>query len=506
MTARPFRMVRTATVVALGINATSCAVGPNFHRPVAPVATGYVQAPLQPPVAGPGVAGGPQHFDTGADIQADWWTLFRSPALNAMIAHALRANSDLAAARAALKVAHETYLAQRGSLFPTVDAGVTTTRARSSQYLSPVLNQPIFAYSLQTAQVNVGYTLDFFGGIRRQTESVRAQEEAQRFQTEAVYLTLTSNVVAAAVQEASLREQVAVQQRIIALTETITAVFRRQLAAGQIAWTDLRVQETALAQARAALPPLQKALTQQQDLLAYLTGQTPAAAKLEPIDLATLTLPAALPVSLPSALIRQRPDVRAAEANLHAASALIGVAIANRLPSLTLSASAGGSASAFSTLLANSNYFWSVGAGLAQPIFQGGTLRHRERGARAAYEQADAQYRSAVLAAFQNVADTLHALEVDGAAVEASRAAQHSAAATLTIVEYQLRQGQVQTLTVLNAEQAVRQADAVLVQAEAARFADTAALFEAFGGGWWHQPGVAAGTDGEPATRVTANP
>jgi NodT family efflux transporter outer membrane factor (OMF) lipoprotein len=467
--------------------ATACAVGPNFHRP-APPTTGYVVQPLKPPTtAFSGPAGGAQRFVDGADIAADWWTLFRSPVLNALIDRALIANSDLAAAEAALKVAHQTYLAQLGVFLPAVDLSANTSRNKSSAYLSPVLNASQFYYTLQTAQVNVSYTVDVFGGLRRQTESVKAQEDSQRFQTEAVYLTLTSNVVADAMQEASLRAQVAAQERIITIESDILRIMRAQLRAGQIAPTDLLAQEAALAQAQQALPPLRKQLDQEQDLLAYLTGRTPGEQIYHGLDLDALALPTALPVSLPAKLVEQRPDIRQAEANLHTASANVGVAIAARLPNITLNGLVGGAAATWGSLFTAANNEWTVGAGLTQPIFEGGALYHKQKAAEAALDQAKDQYRSTVLAAFQNVADALKALEVDGVALDAAANAHKSAQTTLDITLRQRAAGQVTTIEVLNAEQAERSAELALVQAEAARFSDTAALFQALGGGWWNR-------------------
>jgi NodT family efflux transporter outer membrane factor (OMF) lipoprotein len=260
----PWRSAALIPVAAL----SACAVGPNFHTPAAPTETAYTPQPIA-------TAGSDQRFVPGAKVEGKWWTQFHSPQLDALIERALAANSDLAAAQAALKVARETWLAQRGILVPQIDAGATTSRSKSSQFLAPVPNETVFDYSLQTAQLNVGYTLDLFGGNRRQVEQARAQYEAQRYQTEAARFTLCNNVAAAAFQEASLRQQVAAQQRIVAIEEEVLGVMRRQLSDGQIAGADVLTQEAALAQALAALPPLRKALTQQQDLLAYLTGRSP---------------------------------------------------------------------------------------------------------------------------------------------------------------------------------------------------------------------------------------
>lgn len=460
-----------------------CAVGPNFHTPAAPAQTDYDRTAPAPMAAPAGVAGGTQTFGPGAP-QDGWWHAYGSPALDALVAEALKANSDLAAQRAAAKVARETWLAARGALVPQIDAGAGTSRSKSSQYLSPVLNATQFDFNLQTAQVNVGYAIDLFGLNRRTIEQNRAQFDAAGYQAEAARVTLINNVIAAALLDAGLHAQVAAQTRLIAIQRETLDILIRQQAAGQAAGADVLTQQAALAASEAALPPLARAAAQAQHLIAYLTGHSAADALPDRVDLAGISLPRDLPLSLPSELVRHRPDIRAAEANLHAASAGIGIAIANRLPQLTLTANAGGSAAGWSDILSATNSFWSVGAGLATPIFAGGALLHRQRAARAAYEAADAQYRSAVLGAFQNVADTLAALRSDADALAANQAARDAAEASLSIARRQFEQGQVPFASVLAAEQALRQAEQGLIGAQVARLTDTAALFQALGGGW----------------------
>ena len=324
-------------------------------------------------------------------------------------------------------------------------------------------------------------------------ESLKAQADSQRFQLEATYLTLTSNVVAAAVQEAALRGQIAATKRIIEIQSQSLELLQRQYALGQVASSDVAAQEAALAQSQATLPPLEKQLAQQRDLLARLVGRFPSETIAEEFELSSLQLPQELPVSLPSKLVAQRPDVRSAEEQLHSASAEIGVSIANRLPNITLSANVGSSATAISQLFTSGTGFWALAANLTQPIFQGGTLLHRQRAAEAAYDQAAAQYRSTVLTAFQNVADTLHAIQSDADALKAAVAAERAAAKSLAIARSQLELGDISYLALLNAEQTYQQAMINLVQALANRYADTAALFQALGGGWWNRSDVAAG-------------
>jgi NodT family efflux transporter outer membrane factor (OMF) lipoprotein len=400
---------------------------------------------------------------------------------------ALAANPDLAAAQAALRAAREAYYAQKAAIWPTIGASYNYTRQKTSDTLAPALNSNQDLYSLHTAQVSVDYMPDVFGGIRRQTESTRAQAQSQRFQTEATFLTLTTNVVAAAIQEASLREQIQATRDDVAETREVLAVMRRQFALGEIARADVAAQETAEAQAELSLPPLEKQLGQADDLLADRTGRYPSEAGAPALDLRSMSLPSELPVSLPSRLVEQRPDIRAAEANLNAASAQIGVAIANRLPNVTLQANAGGQATNIGQLFANGNDFWTLGGTVAQTLFDGGALLHKQREARADFEQAQAQYHSTVLSAFQNVADSLQALVADARQLQAAEAADRAATESVVIARRQLALGQVSGLVVLNAEQAYQQARISRVQAAAARLADTAALFQSLGGGWWNR-------------------
>ena len=465
-----------------------CAVGPNFQRPAAPNVDRYTPQPLPAQTASVDIKGGEaQRFVQDMDIPGKWWTLFHSKPLNDLIDQALKANPDLEAAQAALRVARENVYAQQGAFFPSVEADFNPTRQKTAGVLSSPLASGGYVYSLHTAQVAVAYAPDVFGGIRRQVESLKAQADSQRFQLEATYLTLTSNVVAAAVQEAALRGQITATKRIIDIQSKSLELLQRQYELGQIASGDIAAQEAALAQVQAMLPPLEKQLAQQRDLLARLIGRFPSEKLTEEFELSSLQLPQELPVSLPSRLVEQRPDVRTAEEQLHSASADIGVSIANRLPNITLSANAGSSATAITQLFTSGTGFRALGANLTQPILQGGTLLHRERAAEAAYDQAAAQYRSVVLTAFQNVADTLHAIQSDADALKAAVAAEHAAAKSLEIARSQLELGQISYLALLNAEQTYQQAMINLVQALANRYADTAALFQALGGGWWNR-------------------
>src|SRR5580658_633789 len=469
----------------------ACAVGPEFKKPTAPANAGYTTAPLATTSSTPSVVGGEaQRFAESQDIPGEWWTLFHSKPLNDLIERSLKANSDIKAAQAALLVARENTQAQRGFYYPSVSAGFSGTHAKSSSNLSPVTSTSALNYSLYTPQVSVSFVPDVFGLNRRTVESLKAQEQQARFALAATHITLSANVAAGAIQEDSLRGQIEATQELITISTNMLKILREQYAKGYASELDVAAQESQLAQVAATLPPLLKQLAQQRDQLATLAGGFPSQDLIEKFELSSLQLPQELPLSLPSQLVEQRPDVRQAEENLHSASAQIGIAIANRLPNFALTADAGSMAVVLGHLFEPGTGFWDLGASVAQPIFDGGTLLHRERGAKAAYTEASEQYRSTVLTAFQNVADTLNALQQDGDALKAAAAAKDAAAVTLDLSKKQYQSGYANYLALLSAEQAYQQAVINLVQAQANRYADTAALFQALGGGWWNRPDI----------------
>lgn len=472
--------------VALGacvLGLCAC-VGPNFHRPAAPRVDRYTTEPLPAETSsatGPG--GAAQKFLAEQDVTRNWWMRFGSAELDALVTEALRANPSVQAAAAALRQAQENTAAQRGSFFPTVQGEFDATREHDATgVLSPNLASGVALYNLYTPQVTVTYVPDVFGANRRQVESLAALEEASRFQLDATYLTLTANVVTTAIQESGLRAQIAGSDRVIALEREALSVMRRELELGAIAEGDVFAQEAALAQLEATLPPLRRQLETARDALAALTGHLPADVKPVRFELDQLLLPADLPLGVPSQLVERRPDVRAAEAQLHAATAQVGVAIANMLPQLTITGNAGSTATAMGDLFKSGTGFWSAGGTLTQTLFAGGTLIHHKRAADAALDQAGAQYRSAVLTAFQNVADALHALDTDADALAASARAESAAQKSLDVVRHQLALGSVSYLALVGAEQTYQQASISLTQARANRYADTAALFQALGG------------------------
>ncbi len=468
-----------------------CAVGPNFKKPPAPAVPGYTPAPLSTTSETTNVSGGEvQRFLEGRDIPGEWWTLFHSKPLDDLIERSLKANPDLKAAQAALLVARENVLAQRGAYYPSVNGGFSALRAKTSADVSPATNTNALNYSFYTPQVSVSFVPDVFGLNRRTVESLKAQEQQTRFALAATHITLSTNIAAGAIQEASLRAQIAATRELLTINTSMLEILRTQYVRGYVSRLDVAAQEAQLAQVTATLPPLLKQLAQQRDLLAVLSGGFPSQEMAEKFELSSLQLPQELPVSLPSQLVEQRPDVRQAEENLHSASAQIGIAVANRLPSFALTADAGSMAVVLGHLFTGGTGFWDVGASVTQPIFDGRTLLHRERAAKAAYTQASEQYRSTVLTAFQNVADTLIALQQDADALKAAAAAKDAAAVTLDLARKQFQSGYVNYLALLNAEQAYQQAVINLVQAQANRYADTAALFQALGGGWWNRPDI----------------
>jgi NodT family efflux transporter outer membrane factor (OMF) lipoprotein len=488
MTAERSRALPCFAAVTL-LACAGCAVGPDFKRPAAPEVEEYSAHPLPGTVAAANVSGGEaQIFAKGKDISADWWTLFHSAPLNELIDTSLANNHDLKAAQAALSAARENVLAQRGAYYPSVAASFAASRQRQSGQVAPALNSNAFLYNLFTPQVTVAYVPDVFGLNRRTVESLQAQEQGVRFQMAATYTTLTANLVVAAIQEASLQKQIEATRRLVDIGTDSLNILRYQFDKGYASRVDVAAQESQLAQISTALPPLIKQLAQTQDLLSVLAGRFPSQAPEVKFDLSSLQLPQELPVSLPAELVAQRPDVLQAEANLHDASAKIGIATANRLPNFVLTANTGSTAAAMNELFTSGTGFWTLGAQVTAPIFQGGTLLHQQRAAEAAYTEAAEQYRSTVLTAFQNVADTLTALEQDAEALKAAAAAADAAKITLDLARQQVQAGYAGYLALLNAEQAYQQGVINLVQARANRYADTAALFQALGGGWWHRP------------------
>lgn len=460
-----------------------CTLGPDFIRPAAPNVTQYTPASL-PPVteSADTIAGDAQRFLQDADVPGQWWTLFGSPALDLLEEEALRANPDLETAQATLRQAHEEYLAQIGSLFPQASISASVTHEQTSsggRAVGP-------AFDLFTVGPSVSYTPDVFGGIARSIEAQAAAEQNSRFQLEATYLTLTSNVIVTAIQAAELSAQIAATQDIIAAEQQELDLLNQQFELGAVARGDVLTQQSQLAAVQATLPPLENRLQQTRNTLATLVGRFPSQDQIPDIELADLQLPRDLPISVPSKLVEQRPDIRASEALMHQASAQIGVADANMFPQFTVSGSVTNEAN-FLNQFFRGNPVWAIGASVTAPIFRGGTLRAQERAAYDAFDRTAAQYKSTVLNAFANVADSLSALTLDAETLKTQLYAEQTAQQSLEIITEQFNAGAIAYLSLLTAQNTYEQARIQLVIAQANRFSDTVALFQALGGGWWNR-------------------
>lgn len=480
-------------ILLLTLLLVSCAVGPNYHPAAAPTDDRYTAEALPTQTVFTGVAGGEaQRFDFGRDLPAQWWTLFGSTALDALIQQAMVSYPDIAAQQAALRAARENVSAEAGAFYPQLQGAGQATREKSAA-LAPGF--PAFIYNVFYSAVNVSYTFDVFGKERRTLEGLQAQAVQQDFQLEASYLTLVSNVATTAIQMASTRDQIEATHSIISLEEQQLGVVQRRFRLGSQTRADVLQQQANLANVRATLPLLQQQLSQAEHQLAVLTGRTPRDATPVQLHLSDLVLPQDLPVSLPSNLVAQRPDVRARAAVVHQESAAVGVATANMLPQLTLTGAFGDESFKFATLISPRSNIWSLTGGITAPLFEGGTLRARRRGAIDAYQQAIAQYKLVVLQAFQQVADTLTALDNDAQALAAQHDALQTAQANLDLTQKQYAVGAVDSVTLLAAQQSYQQDRIAYVRALASRYTDTVSLFQALGGGWWHRddPGTLPG-------------
>ena len=471
----------------LAVTLAGCMAGPDFQPPPAPASSRFTEAPLPLSTVSAGTLGGTgQRLVAERDIAGDWWTVFHAPQITALVTQALKANPDIAAAQATLREALQNRRAEQGSLFPSIGASVQQERQQAS-LAAFGFGHGSTTYSTTSASLSVSYTLDAFGGIRRQVEQLGAQAEYQRFELEATELTLVANVINAAITEASLRAQIDTTTEIVkAYTEAVDLT-RRRFQLGGVSEADVLQQQALLDAQVATLPGLRKQLQQQRNQLSVYLGGRPDSYAFPTLDLDSLTLPDELPVSLPSKLVEQRPDIRAYEALLHAATANVGVATANLLPQLSLSGSYGRDAGTLANVFTPAGIVWSIAASLTQPIFQGGALTARRRAAVAAMEVAAAQYSSTVNTAFQGVANALVAVERDAETLRAALNAQKTAAASLAVARAQYGAGGGAYLSVLTAEQSDYSARLNLITARAARFTDTVALFQALGGGWWNR-------------------
>jgi len=455
-----------------------CSLGP--QHPTSDVA---LPPPTAPAVIAP-VAGAAQTIVPGAAVRADWWRDFGSPALDALVDRALKANNDLATADASLRQAQEQARATAGGALPQLDASFQSQRLKTSETLANPLPDPSqYLYSLHTAQLSVSYSPDLFGQGRSKLRSARAASEVAANRLAAAHNTVVSNLVNAVIQQASLAAQIDAAQTSIATNRDVLGLLRTRQQLGDIGAADVAAQQTLLATAEGALPPLMRQRDHQSSQISILVGAAPGTALPTLPTLAELSLPATLPVSLPAAIVANRPDVRAAEAQMRGAGADVGTAIAARLPAINLSANVGGEATRIGDLFASGNPFWALIGGVSQPLFHGGALKHQQKAAEAALDGAKAQYRASVLQAFGDVGDALSGLKSDADALDAASRANDAASQNLLFTRRQLALGGVGTLGLLNASSAAAQASSQLVQARAARLSDSVALFQALGGG-----------------------
>ena len=483
---------------ALAVSLAGCMVGPNFERPEAPATSRYTERPMPAEtVSATGTGGAAQRFGNG-DLPAQWWTLFHSDALDILVREGLEHSPTQASARATLLQAQENLAAGTGGLmYPSVTGNLNANREKISSTQVVGAGSRTNVFNLYNASVDISYALDIFGGNRRQLEALQALVDYQRYQLEGARLTLSANIVTAAIREASLRAQIEATQQTLAAEEESVRRVQRQFQAGGVGRLDVVSVQSQAAQTAATIPPLENQLAQVRHQLAVLTGHVPSEASIPQFDLDGLKLPEDIPVRLPSELVRQRPDIRASEALLHQASAQVGVATANLYPKVDLTGSLSGQASQLHNLFAGPALF-NIGAGLVQPIFNGGQLQAERRAAIDAYDAANAQYQQTVLQAFGNVADALRALEDDARTLKAQVEAEALARTRLDLTRKQWDLGGTSYLTLLDAQRQHAIALAALVAVQGTRYADTAALFQALGGGWWDAERTAA----EPGASV----
>lgn len=468
---------------------SSCTVGPEFKKPEFPIMDRYTEKPLFLSKTSPKTKSSSIKI-IKSDLSEEWWKLFKSSSLDRLIKKALANNPDLQKAKASLRQAQEIVYAQIGAYYPSINIGGLAQKQRTAKEIQPFTDSGSRLYSLYSGQINVSYIPDIFGANRRAVESLSAIAESERFELEAAHLTLTSNLVTTVIQEASLRNQIDVTKKLIKSSSEVYNLFKKEEELGNISRADTTAQEAVLARIEQSLPELEKQLALTRNQLTALIGDFPTNQTnqtnqtKEIFNLSDLKLPTTLPVSIPSKLLEHRPDIRAAEENLRAANADIGVAIANRLPNIIITADIGKNALQLHKLLNTGATIWGLAAGIAQPIFQGGALMHKQHAAVAAYDKAAAEYRSTVINAFRNVADTLQTLDFDNKTLQLSEHAENAAKRTLDFARKEWMLGNESYLSLVNAQQDYQQAVLDLIQARASRYSDTVALFQALGGGW----------------------
>jgi NodT family efflux transporter outer membrane factor (OMF) lipoprotein len=482
--------LRIIAAVALAAILPACTVGPDFSAPKAPAATRYTPPSEAASVNGDAGPGAPrQTLVTGDKIAADWWTLFRSPEIDDLVKNAIAGNHSLEAAKARLAAAHSAIAVAAGGLYPQVNLGASVAREKISTATFGLPPGSIHVppnFNLYSVGPTASYSLDIFGGTHRLVEERTAQAEVQAYQLDAAYLTLTGNTVSEAVRLAAIRAQLRAVDDIVEIDRQNLDLVRKSNVAGVAPDSDVVSAESQLAADETLRPPLEQQLSQSRHALAVLLGRTPGDWAPPDLDLASLTLPGELPLSLPSSLVRQRPDILAAEARLHAASAQIGVVTAQLYPDITLSASASQVALQPSKLFDPASLVWSVAASVTAPIFHGGTLEAQRRVAQSEFQGVLADYEQTVVSSFGQVADLLQGLAHDAQLLRAQQRALDAASNSVRLQRLGYSGGGSGILTVLDAQRQYEQARLGYVRAQAQRHLDTVQLFVAMGGGWWN--------------------
>lgn len=481
---RPLRLPARVLAAIILMAMSACTVGPDFSRPPTPSQSGYTDNPATTTVAAQGQA---QLFLPGAEVARDWWRLFKSGSLDAVVRQATANNQTLQAAEASLRQSQDTLMAGHGIFYPHLDLHAGATRERNAP-LQQGLTTGGTIFNVVTLSGTISYTLDVFGGQRRTVEGLQAEVDYQTWLTHAAYLTLTANVVNTAIARAGYIAQRRATEQLIALQKQQLRTTEVQVRSGTAPYSAVLSLRSLIASNEALLPALEQKISQAEHLLATLEGVAPTDVSLPNIELTGLSLPTDLPVSLPSRLVRQRPDILSAEAQLHRASANIGVATAAMFPSFNLTGTYGTAGSNLGSLFASAGRFWSVGPSIDVPLFQGGSLWFGRKAAIDAYEQAAANYRQTVLESFAQVADALKALEFDAQALQKQTEAQATAEEALRLLQANYRSGLVTYLDLLAADVQLHQVNIAYLQALAQRHQDTVGLFVALGGGWWNTP------------------
>lgn len=475
---------RTASLGALVVLLGGCEVGPNFAPPAPPAVTAYTSAKAAPNLA-PGDSEPAQRLAVGQAVPATWWQLFHSPSLDHVVRQALAGSPTIEADRARLAAAQQAVLVARGGFYPQLDAFVQVEREKGPPFAVGLLHpRPVPTYDLYTVGPTVSFAPDVFGLTARRVERQSALAQNQAYQLAAAQLAVTGNAVAQALTIASARVQIDAIDDIVADDEKNLALVRQKHAAGKVGRTDVLLAEDQLANDRTRLPPLRQQMAMAEDALSILVGEAPAQWTPPAFTLDDFTLPADLPLVVPSELVHARPDILAAEANLHASSAAIGIAVGELYPSFTLSATLDPTALAPGTLFARSNLIWNMLAGVSAPLFHGGALRAQKQAAVDTFRASLATYQQTVLQGFGQVADTLRALGHDAELVGARRHALEAATAALTLERQRYTYGKVDLLRLLDAERSFQQARVGYARARAQRYLDSAQLLVAVGGGW----------------------